>query len=384
MRQLHLLHVFPSFETGGAQVRTVILMNALGAAYRHTVAAMNGDYSAGQRLDAGVEYKTLEPPPISGTLAWARHFARLLRDLRPHLLLTYNWGSIEAVMGSILAPVCPVVHVEDGFGPDEASGLKARRVWTRRAVLRRVSTMAVPSRTLERIALGQYWLPRHKVEFIPNGVDTARFFPRSNPEFRAAMGLPEDAFVVGTVGRLRPEKDLVTLVQRFKAAGIPDSRLVFVGDGPSRPEIESSARVQGITSQCVFAGELFDTSACYGAFDLFAMTSITEQMPIGLLEAMSAGLPVLCTAAGDTAEILEGSPGPQVLPGPDPAQYQEVLRSLAADPDLRQRNGAWNRERVISNYSLDAMVRRWDHLYRQAAHMELPPASQHQNVPQLP
>ncbi len=381
MKQPHLLHVFPSFETGGAQVRTVILMNALGASYRHTVVAMNGDYSAGKRLDTSIAVTTLNPPPKGSVYSTSRRFASLLDELRPNLLLTYNWGAIEAVMGSILAPVCPVVHVEDGFGPDEASGLKARRVWTRRVVLRRASTIAVPSRTLERIALGQYWLPRRKVEFIPNGVDTARFAPRSNPEFRAAMGLPADAFVVGTVGRLRPEKDLATLVQRFKAAGIPDSRLVFIGDGPSRLEIESAARAQGIAAQCFFAGEFVDTSACYGAFDLFAMTSITEQMPIGLLEAMSAGLPVLCTAAGDTAEILEGSPGPQVLPGPQSAQYLEALRSLAADADLRRRNGAWNRERVISNYSLDAMVRRWDHLYRQAAHMEPPPAGQNQDVP---
>ncbi len=381
MKQAHLLHVFPSFETGGAQVRTVILMNALGAAYRHTVVAMNGDYSAGRRLEAGVAVATLNPPPQGSVYSTARRFASLLDKLRPDLLLTYNWGAIEAVMGSILAPVCPVVHVEDGFGPDEAAGLKARRVWTRRAVLRRISTMAVPSRTLERIALEQYWLPRHKVEFIPNGVDTARFPPQLNSELRAAMGLPADAFVVGTVGRLRPEKDLVTLVQRFKAAGISGSRLVFVGDGPSRPEIEAAALAQGIASQCIFTGELADTSACYGAFDLFAMTSITEQMPIGLLEAMSAGLPVLCTAAGDTADILEGCPGPQVLPGPESGQYMEALRSLAADPALRQRNGAWNRERVVSNYSLAAMVRRWDHLYRQAAHMEPPPAGQHQDVP---
>ena len=384
MKQGHLLHVFPSFETGGAQVRTVMLMNALGAAFCHSVVAMNGDYSAGQRLDAGVDCRTIEPPPASGTLSTARSFARLLKELKPDLLLTYNWGAIEAVMGSILAPVCPAVHVEDGFGPDEVSGLKARRVWTRRAVLRRISTMAVPSRTLERIALEQYWLPRNKVEFIPNGVDTARFSPRWNPELRAAVGLPEDAFVIGTVGRLRPEKDLVTLVQRFKAAAIPDSRLVFVGDGPSRAEIESAVRAQGITAQCVFAGELVDTSACYGAFDLFAMTSITEQMPIGLLEAMSAGLPVLCTAAGDTADILEGSPGLQVLPGQRPNEYVDALRSLAADPDLRQSNGAWNRERAITNYSLGVMVQRWDHLYRQAAHMEPPPAGQHQDVPELP
>jgi glycosyltransferase involved in cell wall biosynthesis len=381
MSQAHLLHVFPSFETGGAQVRTVILMNALGKAFRHSVVAMNGDYSAGQRLDAGIDCRTLEHPPASGTLSTARYFARLLKELEPDLLLTYNWGAIEAVMGSILAPVCPVIHVEDGFGPDEVSGLKARRVWTRRAVLRRISTMAVPSRTLERIALGQYWLPRNKVEFIPNGVDTSRFSPRRNPELRAAMGVPEDAFVVGTVGRLRPEKDLATLVQRFKAAAIPDSRLVFVGDGPSRAEIDSAVRAQGITAQCVFAGEVADTSAWYGAFDLYAMTSITEQMPIGLLEAMSAGLPVLCTAAGDTADILEGSPGLQVLPGQRPNEYVEALRGLAADPDLRQRNGAWNRERAVSGYSLDAMVRRWDHLYRQAAHMEPPPAGEHQDVP---
>jgi glycosyltransferase involved in cell wall biosynthesis len=381
MAPIHLLHVFPSFETGGAQARTVTLMNALGPAFRHSVVAMNGDFSASLRIDQGVIYETVATPSGAGSVSAVRHIAALLKQLKPDLLLTYNWGAIEAVMGNILAPVCPVVHVEDGFGPDEASCLKARRVWTRRIVLRRASCMAVPSRTLERIALDRYRLPRKSVQFIPNGVDTSRFLPSRNSALRASLGLAPDAFVIGTVGRLRPEKDLATLVRRFGQASIPGARLLFVGDGPSRPVIQAAVDELGLSSHCVFAGEVADPAPFYGVFDLFAMTSITEQMPIGLLEAMSSGLPVLCTDAGDTAAILEGSPSPQVLPRFQPDQYVENLRALAADPERRLCNARWNRERVVSGFSLDAMVSRWDHLYRQAANMPPPPAGQHQDVP---
>lgn len=381
MASIHLLHVFPSFETGGAQVRTVTLMNALGEAYRHSVLALNGDFTASQRLLPDVRFQALESPPPEGTISAVGRYAALLKRIKPDLLLTYNWGAIEAAMGNVLAPVCPLVHVEDGFGPEEAVALKARRVWTRRIVLRRAAAVAVPSRTLERIALEKYRLPRRVVHFIPNGVDTARFVSSPNPSLRASLGLAADDFVIGTVGRLRPEKDLVTLVRHFGQASIPNARLVFVGDGPSLPSIQAAASELNLSSRCVFTGEVTDPAPFYGVFDLFAMTSLTEQMPVGLLEAMSCGLPTLCTAAGDTAAILEGSPDPQALALDDGAGYVDLLRLLAADRACRSRNGAWNRLRVMGDFSQALMVSRWDHLYHQAANVPPPPAGQHQNVP---
>lgn len=373
----HLMHVFPSFETGGAQVRTVQLMNAMGCEFRHTVVAMNGDYSAGMRLEEGMAIRTLDAPPKGGTAATARWFAGLLKRERPDLLLTYNWGAIEAVMGARLARVCPVIHIEDGFGPDEAKGLKARRVWTRRAVLLGVYGMAVPSRTLERIALRRYWLPREKVVYIPNAVDTERFKPGRDPDVRAKLGLGEEEFVVGTVGRLRGEKDLPTLVRRFKAAGIAGARLVVVGDGPARSEIEAAARAMDIADQCVFTGEQKETERYFRAFDLFAMSSITEQMPVGLLEAMSSGLAAVCTAAGDTAEILKGAPERQVFEVGDAEGYVAALRRMAAEQGARERVGAWNRQTAVEGYSSGVMIGRWRHLYRQALDMKAVPAGEH-------
>jgi glycosyltransferase involved in cell wall biosynthesis len=329
------------------------------------------------RLDEGIAMRAIEAPPAGGTVATARWFAGLLKRERPELLLTYNWGAIEAVMGAVIAPVCPVIHTEDGFGPDEAGGLKARRVWTRRAVLRSVYRMAVPSRTLERIALERYWLPRERVVFIPNAVDTERFRPGWDVEMRAELGLGEGEFVVGTVGRLRGEKDLPALVRRFKEAGIAGARLVVVGDGPERGAIEAAAREAGIEGQCVFTGEQKATERYFRAFDVFAMSSITEQMPVGLLEAMSSGLPAVCTAAGDTAEILEGAPERQVFDMGDAEGYVAALRRLAAEPEMRQRTGGWNRKTAVEGYSLEAMVGRWRHLYRQALDMKTMPAGKH-------
>lgn len=373
----HLMYVFPSFETGGAQVRTVQLMNAMGGEFRHTVVAMNGDYSAGMRLDEGMAIRTLDAPPKGGTVATARWFSRLLKQDRPDLLLTYNWGAIEAVMGARLASVCPVIHTEDGFGPDEAGGLKARRVWTRRLVLPGVYRMAVPSRTLERIALERYRLSREKVVFIPNAVDTERFRPGRDAELRAELGLAEDAFVVGTVGRLRGEKDMPTLVRRFHDAAIPKSKLVIVGDGPTRAEIKAAVRESGIEGDCVFTGEQKETERYFRVFDVFAMSSITEQMPVGLLEAMSSGLPAVCTAAGDTAEILKGAPDRQVFEIPNAGDYLAALRRMAEEPETRRRNGEWNRKTAVEGYSSDVMVGRWRHLYRQALDMEAMPAGEH-------
>jgi len=116
-----------------------------------------------------------------------------------------------------------------------------------------------------------------------------------------------------------------------------------------------------------FTGFLPDPSECYAAFDLFAMSSDTEQMPIALLEAMAAGLPALCTAVGDTAEIL-GNPGwPALVPPGNVDTYAGALKALYADAELRRQFGARNRTRCAQVYSLQRMVERYREVYRAAA-----------------
>ena len=129
---LRILHVFSTFGPGGPQMRTCDLINRLGPDFTHVVMAVDGQTGARSRIAPNARCQIAAAPVGKGTLQYPLAFYRVLRKARPDLLVTYNWGAFDAVMAGALSSICPVLHTEDGFGPDESNGLKRRRVWLRR------------------------------------------------------------------------------------------------------------------------------------------------------------------------------------------------------------------------------------------------------------
>ncbi len=363
---LHFLHVFPSFCTAGSQTRAVAIMNHLGGEARHSIVALDGDWGAMGKIDAAVGREAVDPPR-RGSYAAPLFFARLIRTMKPDLVLTYNWGAIEAVAGAALAGEGRLVHAEDGFGPDEAVRLKRRRVWARRILLRRAFAVTAPSRTLERIALEQYRLSPGRVRYIPNGVDIARFAPRSGADVRRRLGIDARSLVVGYAGRLSAEKNLGLLLAAMAAAGLENAVALLVGDGPARGELESHARQLAPAVRVLFTGHVEDTAPYYSAMDIFALSSLTEQMPMSLLEAMASGLPVVATRVGDIPLMLDAEQQAFLLNPEDSAGYAAALKRLAGDAGLRSALGIANRRRAEREYSLDGMLTEYRRLYWEAA-----------------
>jgi len=342
-------------------------MNALAGEFRHTITATDGHFGAAGRIGPGVNFTLVPPPAGKGGLLYPLRLAGLLRSIAPDLLVTYNWGAFDAVLAAALDSICPVIHSEDGFNPDEVRGLKSRRVWSRRLLLNQVAAVVMPSHTLEKIALTAYKLRPSLVHWIPNGIDPARYGPAARELWRAEWGVRPDEFLIGSVGRLAPEKNLGLLLRAVAASEIAGIRVVLAGSGPCRAELEALAGQLGLGARVTFPGFLADPASCYGAFDLFAMSSATEQMPLALLEAMAAGLAAVCTAVGDSAEIL-GHPGwPAIVAPGDLEGYTRALAALHADRKLREELGARNRARCIKAYSLERMVGSYRELYRTAA-----------------
>jgi glycosyltransferase involved in cell wall biosynthesis len=368
MALTHFCHVFSSFDPGGAEVRTVTLMNALGAGVKHTIIAADGKYGAADRIQERVPVDLVPPPPGKGTLWYGLPMARTVRALRPDLLLTYNWGAIDGLIGGLLASVCPVLHAEDGFGLDEARKLKRRRVLTRRLVLRHVFGTIVPSRVLVEIARSQYRLPDEKILHIPNGVDHSRFRPDRDSHWRRQHGIPDDAVLCGTVAGLRAEKNLDLLIAAFGRARRPSLWLAIAGDGPCRARLERVAQHLEAAPRVIFAGPLPDPAPFYRSLDLFTLSSFTEQMPISLLEAMATGLPVLATDVGDIREML----GPSsvtidtLVPSGDVDTYTSALMALADNPVRRRQLGEQNHERCLSLYTQERMIGAYRETYEHA------------------
>jgi glycosyltransferase involved in cell wall biosynthesis len=239
------------------------------------------------------------------------------------------------------------VHIEDGFGPEECDRQFRRRVLTRSVVLRR-STVVLPSRTLTDIAAGTWHLPPRRLRHIPNGVDLARFAAPA-----AAVSGREP--VVGTVAALRPEKSLDRLLHAFQAAAVSiPARLVIAGDGPERPRLERLAAELGLAPRVHFTGHVADPAPLYAGFDVFALSSDTEQMPLSVIEAMAAGLAVASTDVGDVRHMLAADNAPFVGPREADA-LAAALRALLAAPRLRARIGAANRDKARRDYDQEAM-----------------------------
>jgi glycosyltransferase involved in cell wall biosynthesis len=352
-----LLSVFPGFGSGGAQMRFCALANHRGPAWRHAIVAMDGDTSCRARLDPGLAVSFPETAARKGdTLGNVARFRRLLRDMRPFALVTHNWGSIEWAMANALVGARHV-HIEDGFGAEERDRQLPRRVWLRRLLLRRATTV-LPSRTLWRIATDIWKLPAARVHYIPNGIDLDRFAgDASEPS-----PFPGEGPLIGTVAGLRPEKNVARLVTAFARlrAHMP-ARLAIVGDGPERPALHTLAKSLGVADHVHFAGHMAEPRHAYRHFDVFALSSDTEQMPLSLLEAMAASRAVAATDVGDVAAMLDPE-NHRFVTAPDADALARALATLLTDAALRDRLGAANRARAVALFGQDAMFRAYAEL----------------------
>jgi glycosyltransferase involved in cell wall biosynthesis len=366
---VNILHLHSTFNLGGKEARAVRLMNAFGDRARHTiVSGMPDQLSARDAIAGTTRYEIAQdPPPLTGRPSVAR-FEAIARYMRRFdLVLTYNWGAIDGVMAKRVfgKDTPPLVHHEDGFNSDEATGLKRERNYYRRFALSAAHALAVPSEVLHRIALDVWKQPEARVHRIVNGIATKAYAgqcdPKAIPGFRRKPG----EIVVGTLAGLRDVKDLPMLV---RAVGGCSSRvrLVIVGEGPERERIEDTAENMGIADKVLLPGFLREPHKFVGLFDIMAMSSKSEQFPISVIEGMAAGLPIVAPAVGDVPHMVspENSDFIPRLKGEVP--LRDAIEKLARDATLRASIGAANRAKAVAEYDEGMMIARYAKLYEAA------------------
>jgi len=365
-RSPRLLHCHSTFSAGGKEVRCARLMNAWSARLHHTIISAEPEsLTAAALIDADVpvtfphDFPSLKGAPTPGRLA------RLARAMKGFdLICTYNWGAMDVVMAHrIFGPILrlpPLIHHEDGFNEDEAARLKPARNLYRRAALGTAARVIVPSTGLERIAREAWHQPPAKVERIANGIDTAAF---AAPPRRDALPFAkaEGQRWVGTLAGLRAVKQLPTLVEACAALS-PDWHLVICGEGPERGAILAAAERHGMTDRLHLPGAV-DPASVVGLFDIFALSSASEQFPLSVVEAMAAGLPVAAPDVGDMAMILSEPNRAFITPSQDTPALAAALAQLAGDAALRVRLGAANQARARDAFDMAAMLARYTAVY---------------------
>ena len=292
----------------------------------------------------------------------ARRIAHLARSSGAQVIHAHHYSPyVYGTLASLLAPM-RVVFTEHGRLSNAAPSRKRRLVnpWLARVP----ATICAVSEDLRRHMAAEGF-PARRIDVVYNGIEPGtRPGAAERQSARAALGMPDQAFVIGTAGRLDPVKNLQALLQAHAllVESHPAARLVIIGEGPERASLEAGAAALGISSRVHFAGYRADVRRLMPAFDVFANTSTYEGVSLTILEAMAAALPVVASPAGGNPEVVTHEDTGLVVRA-EPASIANAFRRLAADPIRRGTMGEAGRRRVCGHFSIDRMVEQYAAAY---------------------
>ena len=359
---IRVLHLLPSFGLGGMEKIVCAVLNSTPENLLHQVITLDGSTDAWNWIDNNtVTLVDFDKP--KGRARFFYCLYRLLRKIEPDILMTYNWGGTDGVWLGRLAGIKCIIHNEHGFGIEEASATDRRRDAIRFLVYRLANRVIVVSTELKNLLKRRYLINVARVSHIPNGVDCGRYAPdcSQRESVRKGLGIDNTSFVVGFSGRLDAVKNLDHLIHVFAQFALqrPEARLLIVVDGPEKDRIVALCKSGVLRRHTLFVGAQLDVVPYLRAMDVFILTSLREQMPMTVLEAMAVGIPVIATSVGEIPYIIENGINGFIVPQTESADaYVKPLLKLL-DRDLRDRVGSAARSKIVADFSTSRMIRQY-------------------------
>lgn len=375
-RRIHIVHVVYRFSIGGLENVIVQLINRLPAErYRHTVMSLTTIDDFRTRIERDdVAFIALDKPAGHAVPLYGKIHATL-RQLRPDVVHSCNLAALEVVPLAWLARVPQRVHAEHGWDAHDPHGRNPRYRRLRKLYKPFVSHYVSVSQELDRYLANAVGVPASRRSFIANGVDTEAFAPtrEAPPPVSGCPFSPGRHWLVGTVGRLQTVKNQPALARAFVALvraqpqAADRARLVIIGEGPLRAEIEAILDHAGMRHLAWLPGARSDVPQLLRTLDCFVLPSQTEGTSCTLQEAMACGLPIVATAVGGTPDLIEdGVLGLLVRADDDAAMAQAMGRYLDS-ASLSGQHGQAARRSAEQRFALSSMVDRYDALFSGAA-----------------
>jgi len=301
--------------------------------------------------------------------------ACIIRRDRPTILHTHTAkagavGRIAALLSGDARPPI-IVHTFHGhvlrgyFNPFVTLGFRTLERWLARTTTALVAVSPEVRDDLVRLGVA----PASKFTVVRLGIELGERVGADEDERRETrrlIGLAQDAFVVGWVGRMTAVKrtdDVVLALRKLVDRGV-DAYLCLVGDGPDRDHLESYAHELGVIKRCLFVGYQDDVSRFYNAIDVLLLPSVSEGTPVSVIEALAAERPAVATRVGGVPDVVRDGVDGFLVDVGDAGALAERLAELAADPERRARMGAEGRSRVLERYAVGRLVEDVDRLYR--------------------
>ncbi|MBT9492892.1 MAG: TIGR03088 family PEP-CTERM/XrtA system glycosyltransferase [Paucibacter sp.] len=369
-----VLHVMYRFDTGGLENGVVNLINQMSpGAYRHAVLALTEVTDFRQRVQRDdVEFIALHKPPGHGFWLYPQLY-QLFRRLRPAIVHSRNLAALEVQLPAWAAGVPVRIHGEHGRDVSDLDGSNRAHQRVRRFYRPFVNHYIALSRDLAEYLKLAVHVPERRISQLYNGVDTERFQPApAGPSpVRGCPFDPAQHWMVGTVGRMATVKDQLMLARAFvlalRQAPVLRQRLrlVMVGEGPLRAQAQSLLNEEGVADLAWLPGERQDVADIMRGLHCFALPSLAEGISNTILEAMASGLPVLATAVGGSADLVQQDVTGLLVPATDERAMAAAILSLAGQPLLAASMGRAGRARVQASFSLAAMVSTYQGIYAQ-------------------
>ncbi|MCL4182503.1 MAG: glycosyltransferase [Burkholderiaceae bacterium] len=363
-----LAHVVNTLNPGGTERLVVDMATSLVAEFDIMVLCLDETGAWAQTLrDLGIAvYGLRRQPGIDLSVAW--RLAQRLREFRADIVHAHQSSAwFYSALARLLYRPPRLLFEEHGrFFPEADRPLKR---FVNRVLIRRLTHRCVAVSRDVRCRLVRYeGLKPADIEVVYNGtVPVQPLDAAARQRLRAGLGFARDHFVIGTIGRFDPVKNLPMLVSAVADVATESERVraVMVGDGPESPAIRRRIEASGLTDRIVLTGHRDDARQLVQGLDLFVLTSLSEGTSMALLEAVAAGVPVAVTGVGGNGEIVDADRTGWVVPSGDVQALSAVFREALARPDLARRMADAGRRRFEERFTFRHMLDAYRALYEE-------------------
>jgi L-malate glycosyltransferase len=358
LKPIRVCHLASGDLWAGAEVQIAMLLRALKADQRFdlSVIVLNKGRLAEELAAAGISVTVYDES--AGVWTTLRSLVSHLRRCHPDIVHSHRYK--EHILGAFAAKLSHNSRVVQTYhGLDEHlhgwAAVKMRAYATLNTIVGKVAAHGFVGVSEEIAGILRCRYARGKVSCIRNGVDLTRVKTTSSgAHLRKQLGISSSEFVIGSVGRLTQVKGLEYLIRAVaKNRGPQEKKLVIVGDGPLRPALEGLAREVGVSGNVLFLGARNDVYDLMGVFDVLALPSLHEGVPMVLLEAMAMAVPIIASRVGGIPEIFDDEQGALLVQARDVDVLADAIETMVNDEVLRNWLRKAARARVESHFSIE-------------------------------